>query len=147
MAGVVTPRKALTVFPVAVGEEEGFWTRAAMTATVAELEQGVCAAGREPDEDTFETETIWLKMTAEQQDVLDAAIAAARRAFDETGWSTDAAFRGRCIEQLHEAMKEEMEQLRSIVVHEAGAPVTLSPWMQVDDPISMLTYWAEKAGQ
>ena len=94
VAGVVTPRKALTVFPVAVGEEEGFWTRAAMTATVAELEQGVRAAGREPDEGTFETETIWLKMTAEEQDVLDAAIAAARETLGL------GAERWKCVEAI-----------------------------------------------
>ena len=32
------------------------------------------------------------------------AIAAARRAFDETSWSTDHAFRSHCLRQLHEAM-------------------------------------------
>lgn len=76
---------------------------------------------------------------------MDRAIAAARRAFDETTWSTDAGFRKRCLEQLHAALEEEKELLRSIVVHEAGAPLTLSPWMQVDDPISMLGYWADMA--
>ena len=29
-----------------------------------------------------------------------AAIAAARRAFDTTGWPTDAVFRARCLDQL-----------------------------------------------
>ena len=32
------------------------------------------------------------------------AIAAARRAFDETTWSSDHAFRRRCLEQLQSAM-------------------------------------------
>ena len=36
---------------------------------------------------------------------MDAAIAAARRAFDETDWSTDVAFRVRCLRQLHEALR------------------------------------------
>ncbi|WP_242424157.1 aldehyde dehydrogenase family protein, partial [Frankia sp. EI5c] len=31
---------------------------------------------------------------------VDAAITAARRAFDETTWSTDVAFRVRCLRQL-----------------------------------------------
>ena len=35
-----------------------------------------------------------------------AAIAAARRAFDTTSWSTDAAFRARCLDQLHHALTE-----------------------------------------
>ena len=74
-----------------------------------------------------------------------AAVAAARRAFDESDWAGNPGLRRRCLEQLHAALLEEKEQLRSIVVHEAGAPVTLTPWMQVDDPIGMLAYWVEKA--
>jgi aldehyde dehydrogenase (NAD+) len=34
----------------------------------------------------------------------ERAIAAARRAFDETDWSTDAAFRAQCLRQLHEKL-------------------------------------------
>jgi aldehyde dehydrogenase (NAD+) len=74
------------------------------------------------------------------------AVAAARRAFDETSWSTDAAFRAKCVRQLYEGLKAEKEQFRSIVVHEAGAPVTLTSYMHIDDPIEMMAYWAEKAG-
>ena len=33
-----------------------------------------------------------------------AAIAAARRAFDTTSWATDAEFRARCLDQLHAAL-------------------------------------------
>src|SRR5688572_24746231 len=36
---------------------------------------------------------------------VDAAVAAARRAFDETKWAQDHAFRGRCISQLREALQ------------------------------------------
>ena len=78
-------------------------------------------------------------------DDMRAAVAAARRAFDESGWAESPDLRRRCLEQLHAALVEEKEQLRSIVVHEAGAPVTLTPWMQVDGPIGMLAYWVEKA--
>ena len=35
---------------------------------------------------------------------MQRAIAAARRAFDETDWSTNRALRKRCLEQLHEAI-------------------------------------------
>ena len=76
---------------------------------------------------------------------MEAAIAAARRAFDETDWSTNALLRSHCLEQLHAALLEQKELARSIVVHEAGAPVTISPFMQVDDPIEMLAYWANLA--
>ena len=35
---------------------------------------------------------------------MERAIAAARRAFDETKWSTDLALRSRCLRQLHAAL-------------------------------------------
>ena len=76
---------------------------------------------------------------------MERAIAAARRAFDETRWSDDAAFRSRCLGQLLDALRDEKDALRAIVVREAGAPVTLTPWMHVDDPIEMMSYWVEKA--
>jgi aldehyde dehydrogenase (NAD+) len=80
------------------------------------------------------------------KDDMEQALAAARRAFDETGWSTDAERRARCLRQLHEGLRAEKEQLRSIVVREAGAPLSLTSFMHVDDPIEMMGYWAEKAG-
>lgn len=76
---------------------------------------------------------------------LQAAVAAARRAFDETQWANDPVFRARCLRQLHAGLIAEKEQLRAIVVREAGAPVSLTSFMHVDDPIDMLGYWAEKA--
>ena len=74
------------------------------------------------------------------------AVAAARRAFDTTDWSENHAFRARCLRQLLDGLREAKEQLRSIVVHEAGAPVSVTPFMQVDGPIEMMDYWASLAG-
>ena len=79
-----------------------------------------------------------------KEDML-AAIAAARRAFDETSWSTDAAFRKRCLLQLADALKAARENLRSIVVHEAGSPVLLTYSVQCDSTIDQFGYWAELA--
>ncbi len=81
------------------------------------------------------------------KDDMLAAVAAARRAFDETDWSENHAFRAKCIRQLYEGLLAEKEQLRSIVVHEAGAPVALTGFMHVDDPIEMMAYWADLAGR
>ncbi len=78
-------------------------------------------------------------------DDMDAAVAAARRAFDATDWAESPAFRARCLRQLHEGLRAEKEQLRSIVVHEAGAPVSLTSYMHIDDPIEMMGYWADTA--
>src|SRR6202030_507106 len=51
-----------------------------------------------------------------------AAIAAARRAFDTTTWATDAAFRARCLDQLHRALTEHKEELRELTIADVGAP-------------------------
>ncbi|MBB6626147.1 aldehyde dehydrogenase [Nocardioides sp. KIGAM211] len=55
-------------------------------------------------------------------DDVDAAIAAARRAFDETDWSTDVALRVRCLRQLHAALLEERESFEALTTAEVGMP-------------------------
>ena len=53
---------------------------------------------------------------------MDRAIAAARRAFDETSWSTDVAFRKHCLEQLQAGLEAEADELKEELIQEAGAP-------------------------
>ena len=77
---------------------------------------------------------------------MERAIAAARRAADETHWSTDPAFRQRCLEQLHQALVDEREELRKIVVAEAGSPIVLTYAVQLDHTIASMPYWSELAG-
>ncbi len=79
------------------------------------------------------------------KDDMLSAVAAARRAFDESDWANDHALRARCLRQLYEGMLEEKEQLRSIVVAEAGACASLTGFMHIDDPIEMMSYWADLA--
>ena len=79
------------------------------------------------------------------KDDMERAVAAARRAFDESSWSLDSELRSKCLRQLYEGLREEKEQLRSIVVHEAGAPLSLTSYMHVDEPIEMMAYWADLA--
>ena len=54
---------------------------------------------------------------------MERAIAAARRAFDAEQWSTDPAFRSRCLQQLADALEQDLEHFRSILVQEAGSPL------------------------
>lgn len=63
---------------------------------------------------------------------MDAAIAGARRAFDDTDWSTNIALRRRCLMQLQEALEHEREELRDELVAEAGAPVMTTHIAQLD---------------
>ena len=69
---------------------------------------------------------------------MDLAISAARKAFDETDWSTDRAFRRHCLLQLRDALEREKERLRKIVVAEVGAPVSLTHGPHLDQPIDDL---------
>ena len=80
------------------------------------------------------------------KDDMEAAIAAARRAFDESGWAEDPALRRHCLRQFGEALEEAKEEFRSIVVQEAGSPVLLTHFVQTNQPIEDMAYWAELAG-
>jgi aldehyde dehydrogenase (NAD+) len=75
---------------------------------------------------------------------MDAAIAAARRAFDETSWSSDRALRKRCLLQLQAALEGESADLREEIVAEVGAPMMTTYMAQLDWPLSdALTYPAD----
>jgi len=72
-----------------------------------------------------------------------AAIAAARRAFDTTNWSTDVAFRARCLDQLHQALTEHAEELRELTIADVGAPRVITRGAQLDAPIEVVRYYAD----
>ncbi|SDD02069.1 aldehyde dehydrogenase [Rhodococcus tukisamuensis] len=76
---------------------------------------------------------------------MDAAIGAARRAFDTTDWSRDHAFRARCLRQLCDALQSHLEELREITIAEVGAPALLTSGPQLEGPIADLRYWADLA--
>ena len=50
---------------------------------------------------------------------MESAITAARRAFDETSWSTDRAFRRTCLVQLKDALASHREDLRPTLCQSA----------------------------
>lgn len=63
------------------------------------------------------------------------AIDAARRAFDETDWSTNRELRKRCLLQLHEAIESEKEELREELILEVGSPRAITFGPQLDAPL------------
>jgi aldehyde dehydrogenase (NAD+) len=81
---------------------------------------------------------------ADERD-LDQAIAAARRAFDETDWSRDVAFRASCLRQLSAALRRNADELRAVTIAEAGAPKFLTHGPQLDLPVNDLTWFADLA--
>lgn len=72
-----------------------------------------------------------------------AAIAAARRAFETTSWSTDAGFRARCLDQLHRVLTEHKEELRELTIADVGAPRVITYGAQLDEPIEIVRYYAD----
>lgn len=71
----------------------------------------------------------------------DAAVAAARKAFDETDWATNHTFRQHCLNQLHDALNAEREEFRAEVIAEAGAPVLTTYAAQIDWPMDDAIRW------
>jgi len=89
-------------------------------------------------------ETIGVVADAGPED-LDDAVAAARRAFDETGWSTDVALRVRCLRQLQAAFTAHADELRAMTVAETGSPVSFTYSAQLDAPVEGLGWVADLA--
>ena len=101
-------------------------------------------AGRFPTVNPATEEVLGTAADADLAD-MDRAIAAARRAFDDTDWSTDTALRVRCIRQLHDAMGDHIEELRDITITEAGAPRILTAAAQLEGPVADLEFAAATA--
>ncbi|MGE2721391.1 aldehyde dehydrogenase [Mycolicibacterium celeriflavum] len=78
-------------------------------------------------------------------DDMGRAIEAARRAFDETDWSTNPELRVRCLRQLQAVLKEHIEELREITIAEVGAPRMLTSAAQLEGPVEDLSFCADTA--
>jgi acyl-CoA reductase-like NAD-dependent aldehyde dehydrogenase len=72
-----------------------------------------------------------------------SAVAAARRAFDTTSWSTDVALRIRCLDQLHQALVGHRDELAALTIAEVGATAALTQGAQLDQPIEIVRYYAD----
>nr|WP_107528934.1 aldehyde dehydrogenase family protein [Mycolicibacterium tusciae] len=73
----------------------------------------------------------------------ERAVAAARRGFDTSTWSTDMALRVRCLNQLHAALVENREDLRRLTIAETGATWRLTEGPYFDAPIDMVRHYGE----
>ena len=71
------------------------------------------------------------------------AIAAARRAFDETDWSRNHALRARCLRQLRDGLNARLEELRKLTVAEVGCPISMTYGPGLNDPIQWLGNYAD----
>ncbi|WP_448421395.1 aldehyde dehydrogenase family protein [Mycolicibacterium sp. XJ1819] len=74
------------------------------------------------------------------------AILAARRAFDTSEWKHNARFRQRCLQQLQDAIRANIQHLYDITVAEAGCPRSIAEPIQVDGPVEGMSYMIALAG-
>ena len=75
----------------------------------------------------------------------DNAIAAARSAFDAGQWSTDLDFRLHCLDQLHQALVNHVEELTEITIAEVGATRMACSTIQVVEPLKFLPFYMDLA--
>ncbi|MFA6298891.1 MAG: aldehyde dehydrogenase family protein, partial [Nocardioides sp.] len=71
---------------------------------------------------------------------VELAIAAARRAFDETDWSTDVELRVRCLRQLHQALLDNAEAFTALTTVEVGMPGFMMVAAGFDVPVESLKW-------
>lgn len=102
------------------------------------------ASGAEFDNVNPATEEVLGQVADAGVDDMQRAIGAARRAFDETRWSTDHAFRQHCLEQLQGALENEVEDYRAELVDEVGTPVSVTYLAQLDWPLADAFRWPAK---
>ena len=69
---------------------------------------------------------------------VDSAIAAARRAFDETAWSTDVALRCAALRRWQQALTDLAETYRPQIMAEVGCTKLLTHLIQLDMPVDMM---------
>ena len=87
------------------------------------------------------TEDVLGEVADASADDMRRAIAAARRAFDESDWSTNHELRQRCLRQLQDAIVREQEELRHELVAEVGCPIAITYGPQLDAPLSDALVW------
>ena len=71
---------------------------------------------------------------------VEEAIAAARRAFDETDWSTNTQLRLRGLRQLHQALLDDSEAFTALTTAEVGMPGFMMGAAGFDVPVEGLTW-------
>jgi len=76
---------------------------------------------------------------------MDRAIAAARRAFDDTDWSTNHDFRLECLQQLQQGLLAVEAEFKQQIAAETGAPLAICGAMgpQCELPIRFIDYTLE----
>ncbi len=101
------------------------------------------SGARYPNINPVTEETLGTVADAGADDVA-AAVAAARRAFDESGWASDRTLRHRCLTQLRDGLRAEAQELYAQIVAEVGATLAITAsGPQGVGPLAILDYYLE----
>jgi betaine-aldehyde dehydrogenase len=91
------------------------------------------------------TEEVMGRIPEGGEDDVNAAVAAARVAFD--GWAaTPAAERAGFLQKIHEGLKARMEEIGKLIAGEVGMPVKLATMIQAGSPTATFGLYAKMLG-
>jgi len=91
------------------------------------------------------TEEVMGRIPEGSEDDVNAAVAAARAAFD--GWAaTPAAERAAFLQKIHEGLKARMEEIGKLIAGEVGMPVKLATMIQAGSPTATFGLYAKMLG-
>jgi aldehyde dehydrogenase (NAD+) len=94
------------------------------------------------------TEALLARVRQGSAEDCDAAVGAARRAFDEGPWpAMPGRDRGACLERFHAALASRIDVLTDLVIAEVGTTRAAAASHQVGLPVEQLEYWAAAAGR
>jgi len=82
------------------------------------------------------TEEVLGEVADASAEEMHRAIDAARRAFDDSDWSTNRALRKQCLVQLQDALESEREELREELIAEGGCPRSMTHGPALDIPLA-----------
>jgi aldehyde dehydrogenase (NAD+) len=92
------------------------------------------------------TEEVLLELPETLPEDVDAAVLAARHAFDDGPWPRlSPSERSAALMRLVEGLDAHRDQLAELGVLEVGTPIALSRQLHADFPIRCFEYWAEMA--
>ena len=91
------------------------------------------------------TEEVMGRVPEGGEDDVNAAVAAARAAFD--GWAaTPAAERAGFLQKIHEGLKARMEEIGKLIAGEVGMPLKLATMIQAGSPTATFGLYAKMLG-
>jgi aldehyde dehydrogenase (NAD+) len=92
------------------------------------------------------TEVVLGELPNAGREDVDAALAGARSAADDSEWARwTPRQRSDALYRFHEALASQRQRILDVVVAETGCPISLSRGQQVGLPLEHLEFWAEAA--